>query len=282
METTFLDVGKGDAALIQCPEGQNIMIDGGGIYDRSFDIGEMILIPYLWAKGVKRLFAIAVSHPHPDHLYGLFALLHHFPVDEIWITKSTQGDKRYTEFAQAVAAYGIRERILHPGDQITISPKIRITCLHPPESEGIYSPRGENSWVNNHSMVLKIVYDEVSILFTGDIEKEAERYLIQKIPARSLAATILKAPHHGSKNSNTELFIKTVRPKVTVISSRQSSWYPLPAPSTLKRLKAFPTEIFRTDLDGAIYLSTDGKNYHMHTWQESQAPFLLRGYKGLY
>jgi len=282
MRLTFLDVGKGDAALIQCPAGQNIMIDGGGIYDRSFDIGEMVLTPYLWSKGVKRFYAIAISHPHPDHLFGLFALLRNFPVQEVWLAKPTIENDRYTEFARLVADYGIRERILHPGDRISIHPAIEILCLHPPDSEQIFSPRGENSWVNNHSMVLKITYDRVSTLFTGDIEREAEGYLIEKCPNGFLASTILKSPHHGSKNSNTERFIKAARPEMTVISGRQSSWYPLPAPSALKRLETFPTKIFRTDLDGAIFISTNGKKYHVHTWQELQIPLFLRIYKGLF
>ncbi|MGA1842471.1 MAG: ComEC/Rec2 family competence protein [bacterium] len=277
MEVTFMDVGKGDAALIRCPSNQNILIDGGGFYDRSFDIGEMVLTPYLWSKGVRRIRAIAISHPHPDHIYGLFAILRNFPVEEIWLAQPTIKDKRYEELAEVIADNNIKERVLHPGDKITIGPSIEAICLYPPDSKVINSPRGENSHVNNHSLVLKIVYDNVSILFTGDIEKEAERYLVKYLPDGDLASTILKVPHHGSKNSNTVGFLKAVQPEASILSTRQTSWYPLPAPSSLKRLEALSTRIYRTDRDGAITLSTDGKGYSISTWMEYQtAKPLLR------
>jgi competence protein ComEC len=277
MEVTFMDVGKGDAALIRCPSNQNILIDGGGIYDRSFDIGEMVLTPYLWSKGVRKIRAIAISHPHPDHIYGLFAIIRNFPVEEVWLAQPTIEDKRYEELSEVIEENGIRERILHPEDKITIGPCIEVICLHPPDSNEITSPRGENSLVNNHSMVLKIIYDNVSLLFTGDIEKETERYLIKYLPEGNLVSTILKVPHHGSKNSNSLLFLKAVQPKVSVLSTRQTSWYPLPAPSALKRIEALPTRIYRTDHDGAITLSTDGKEYYISTWMEYQtAKPLLR------
>jgi len=222
-------------------------------------------------KGVRKIHAVAVSHPHPDHLYGFFAVLRNFYVEEVWVASPTSRDERYTEFDRLVIEKGIRERILHPGDQISIGPAIRFFSMHPSNSKRIYSPRGENSWINNHSMVLKIVYGEISILFTGDIEKEAERYLVKKLPKGTLSSTILKSPHHGSKNSNSLLFMEAVKPEVTVISTRQSSWHPLPAPSTIKRMETLPSRIYRTDRDGTITLSTDGKGYCIQTWLEYQS-----------
>jgi competence protein ComEC len=275
MEVTFMDAGKGDAALIQCPFNQNILIDGGGIYDRSFDIGEMVLTPYLWSKGVRKIRAVAISHPHPDHIHGLFAILKNFPVKEVWLAQPTIKDKRFEEIAEEIAENGIKERILHPGDRITIGPCTEVICLHPPDSKVITSTRGENSLLNNHSMVLKIIYDNVSILFTGDIEKEAERYLVKYLQKEDLASTILKVPHHGSKNSNSVMFLKAVQPETSVLSTRQTSWYPLPAPSALKRLETLSTRIYRTDCDGAITLSTDGKEYHITTWIEYQTALPL-------
>ena len=277
MEISFMDVGKGDAALIRLPSRQDIILDGGGTYDRSFDIGEMVLTPFLWSKGVRRIRAVALSHPHPDHLYGLFAILREFPVAEVWVTPQTLKDKRYREFSELIREKGIPEKVLQAGDQIRLGPDLNITCLHPNELSNVYSPRGENSWVNNHSMVLRIVYDEVSILFTGDIEKEAERYLVKKLLPYELSSTILKAPHHGSKNSCSSAFLNPVRPEVTIISTRKQSWYPMPAPSTIKRLEALPTRIYRTDLHGAVTLSTDGKSYRISTWANDRQKSILMG-----
>ncbi|MGA1791811.1 MAG: DNA internalization-related competence protein ComEC/Rec2, partial [bacterium] len=276
MEVTFMDVGKGDAALIRLPTGQDIILDGGGTYDRAFDIGEMVLTPYLWSKGVRKIRAVALSHPHPDHLNGLFAILREFPVAEVWVTPQTSKDKRYQEFSELIREKGIPERVLQAGDQIRLGPGLNIYCLHPHESSNIYSPRGENSWVNNHSMVLRIVYDEVSILFTGDIEKEAERHLVKKLRPSDLSSTILKAPHHGSKNSGSSSFLNAVRPEITVISTRKQSWYPMPAPSTMKRLEALPTRIYRTDLEGAVTITTNGKSYQISTWADERQKSLLK------
>ncbi|MGA1844142.1 MAG: DNA internalization-related competence protein ComEC/Rec2, partial [bacterium] len=283
MEVTFMDVGKGDAALIRCPEGQNIIIDGGGTYDHTFDIGELVLTPFLWSKGVTRIRAVAVSHPHPDHLNGLFAVLRNFPVEEVWVAEAARSDKRYRELAALMAAQGTRERVLKPGDRIPISPTVGILCLHPPDRESIVSPRGENSRINNHSMVLKVTFHDVSLLFTGDIEKEAERYLVDRLPEGVLASTVLKAPHHGSKHSGTLPFLRAVSPRITVLSTRRNSWYPLPAPSTIKRIQSLPTMIYRTDLHGAITLHTNGATCLVTTWEESQrqTPLLKSLYETL-
>jgi len=276
IEVTFMDVGKGDAALIRCPMGQDIILDGGGTYDRSFDFGELILTPYLWSKGVKRIRAVAVSHPHPDHLYGLFAVLRNFPVEEVWIADAMRSDERYRELAALMAAQGTRERVLKPGDRMAIPPAVEILCLHPPDTEAIVSPRGENSRINNLSLVLRVTFQDVSLLFTGDIEKEAERSLVDRLLEGGLASTVLKAPHHGSKHSCTLPFLRAVAPEITILSTRQNSWYPLPAPSTIERLQSLPTRIYRTDLDGAITMQTDGTTCRVTTWKESQrqAPLL--------
>jgi len=121
---------------------------------------------------------------------------------------------RYEAFARLVREKGIRERIIVPGDRIGITPAGECVCLHPRESDEIYSPRGENSRVNNHSMVLKLVYGKVSILFTGDIEEAAEKRLVESLPEDELASTMLKASHHGSKNSSSALFLNAVKPAI--------------------------------------------------------------------
>ncbi|MBN2372767.1 DNA internalization-related competence protein ComEC/Rec2 [bacterium] len=270
MTVTFMDVGKGDASIIRFPSGQNIIIDGGGTYDRSFDIGENILTPYLWSQGIKNIRAVVLSHPHPDHIYGLFAILRNFPVKEVWVASQTLDDEIYREFAVLISERGARERIIHANGHIPIEPGIDIICLHPPSSEDIISPRGKNSRINNHSLVLKIVYDRISILFTGDIEKEAEGFLVQNIGKGELASTILKAPHHGSKYSCSQEFLMAVNPDTAVISTRNISWYPFPDPATIERMENIGITIYRTDKDGAVTISTDGKQFVTDTWLKNQ------------
>jgi hypothetical protein len=99
----------------------------------------MVLMLYLWAKSVRKIRAVAISHLHPDHIYGLFAILRNFPVEEVWLVQLTIEDKRYEELAEVIAENDIKERVLYSGDKITIGPYIEVFCLHPPNSMEINS-----------------------------------------------------------------------------------------------------------------------------------------------
>ncbi len=271
LKVTFMDVGKGDAALVRLPTKEYILIDGGGINDQAFDIGENITTPYLWSKGIRKIKAVVISHPHPDHIKGLYAIIRNFYIEEIWIGPGSFKDKRYKELSLLASEKGIKERILHSGDRIKITPVFEIICLHPPDYEKIMGPRGKNSRINNNSLVLKIIYDKISILFTGDIEIEAEEYMVQNIKQLELASNILKSPHHGSKYSNSLPFLKTISPEITIISSRQISWFPLPSPDIIRRLESLQSIIYQTEKDGAVTIETDGKTYIVSTWEEYQS-----------
>lgn len=269
MEITFMDVGKGDAALIRMPSGDNLLIDGGGTNSKHFDIGKNVLIPFLWSKGVMGFKAVVVSHPHPDHINGLFAIIYNFPVDEIWIESETAKSPLFRKIDELTKKKQITQRIIEAGQIIRIAPSIDILCLSPPKAKRFSSPRGKSSITNNQSIVLKITYNKKSILFTGDIEKEAEDYLV-KTMGEALTSDILKSPHHGSTYSNSPPFLKAVSPSITVISSRNISWYRLPAPTVLQRIHSIGSKIYTTEDEGAITIRTDGFTSDVSTWRQHQ------------
>jgi len=265
MEVTFLDVGKGDACLIRTPQGKHLLIDGGGTYNNEFDIGRSVVAPYLWAKGIKKLDLVALSHPHPDHINGLLFILKTFPVAQIWKTKDKSGSPGYLAFEKIIREKKMAVQHMVKGDQTTFD-DIRIEVLapegQPPSTGSKKSYRKEN----NRSLVLKLTCRQVSFLFTGDIEREAEKDLLPL--GKDLESTILKVPHHGSRGSSSALFLKQVSPRIAIFSARNYGHQLFPHPQTLARYQKLPCRIYRTDRDGAITVTTDG--LHLSVTLENQ------------
>jgi len=259
MQVTFLDVGKGDACFIQTPGGKNILIDGGGTYDNKFDIGRYVVAPYLWSKRVKKIDLIILSHPHPDHLHGLLFILKNFKVTQIYKTKDRSDSLGYKLFEDITRGKKIPIRHTGKGDQF-IMDNILMEIFGPDElSNSLINLKTSNREENNRSLVLKISYQQVSFLFTGDIEWEAEKDLLEF--GEKLQSTILKVPHHGSRNSSSDPFLQMVSPQAAIFSARKYGNLIFPHPETLARYQNLPCRIYRTDLDGAITVVTDGVNF---------------------
>ncbi|MGA1868266.1 MAG: DNA internalization-related competence protein ComEC/Rec2 [bacterium] len=279
MKIYHLDVGKGDASLIQITSlATTILIDGGGIYENKFDIGHLVLRPFLHYRHVKKIDIIVLSHPHPDHINGLFDIIKSFKIKEIWIAPQTGTNSAYKNLKILIKKYDIKERIISAGDKIYLSPCISVHILHP-NSEKIARPRSDNSYVNNHSVVLRLHMNHMTFLYTGDIEKEAEKELVSKYKYNgSLSSTCIKIPHHGSRYSSTREFLQTVSPQIAIISTRKTSWYQMPSHETLERLSHLNIATYRTDMDGCIRIITDGKNYRVSTWNTSRNNLLFANY----
>ena len=267
LEVTFLDVGQGASVYIRTPGGRNILVDtGGALFPHSRDPGEDVLLPFLRHRGVKQLDLLFISHPHVDHYDGAFALLEHYPPRLLAVSSPT-GEEGYRELLQQAAERGAALEVLSAGSRLPLGPGMELTVLHPPKG-GLFS--GSGSAENNNSLVLKLTYHEVSFLFTGDIEEEAERLLVEG--GYDLHSTILQVPHHGSGTSSGAAFLDKTGPAAAIIPVGANP-FGHPAPRVLRRLEFQGINVYRTDRHGAVTVYTDGFRYSIETML-TEAPVL--------
>ena len=245
---TFLDVGHGDSILVEFPGREKMMIDGGGLPVGTFDVGENVVSPFLWDKGIRRIGTIVLSHPHPDHRNGLAAVARNFRVREFWEAAPGASDAGAAMLRRALGS--ARHRLLKPGDERTIG-GVRVEVLAPAEDDPIRA-----GTENERSLVLRLTYGRTVFLLTGDIDADAERRLVGS--GRDLRATVLKSPHHGSRSSSSKEFLDAVSPEIVVISVGRDNRYGLPDADVVARYDRRGARVLRTDRDGAVEIRSDG------------------------
>ena len=232
---TFLDVGQGDASLIEFPSGYRMLVDGGGVSsgrfldlrdESTFSIGESVLSPYLFSRGIRKLDAVVLTHAHHDHMDGLFDIIENFRVGEFWLGRNPM-NSRYRDLIERLQAKQIPIRWVTAGQTVGA-----FSVLHPPPA---WTPRKNDQ--NNDSVVLLLRSGSATALLTGDIERSIV------VPDR---VDVLKVPHHGSKGVK-------VRPKATVrvISVGANNPFGHPHESALPAL--------RTDRLGAITVTLESR-----------------------
>jgi competence protein ComEC len=261
LRITSIDVGQGESTLVQFPKGATMLIDGGGFYDNSFDIGEKVVAPLIWKKKIKHIDYLVLSHPQSDHLNGLVSIVKNFKIKEVWSNGEKANTVIFKEFERTIVGKGIKHLIInreHPDRNIN---GVLIEYLHPPKPPYTIN---YHSRVNNHSLVIRLTYKDINILFTGDIYQEAERELINTTP--NLKSTILKVPHHGSSTSSSPAFLKQVQPEFAIMNLGFKNIFHLPSRKVLKRYQDQGCQIFRTDQDGAITIETDGSEIRIKTF----------------
>jgi competence protein ComEC len=247
LTVTFLAVGQGDSAVVQLPGGGAVLIDAGGDlrWPGKFDPGSRDVVPALAELGVRRLDLVVLTHPHPDHAGGLPTVLDRMPVGELWMTPERDAIASAVRVHAAVRGVPIREpRALDLGG-------VRIE----PVSSFL-----DGRTLNDNSIVLRLVHEEVAFLFAGDVEALAESELAQG--AGQIRAQVLKAPHHGSRTSSTEAFLRRVAPAFTVFSVGAGNRFGFPNPEVVART---PGEHFST-AEGAIVAESDGRTVGVHRW----------------
>ncbi len=249
MEVVFLDVGQGDGAFIRTFSGKTVLIDGG-----PESAGENTVVPFLLDYGTTKIDLVVVTHGHDDHYKGLLSVLENFKVGSL-IIPDVDIDEGLLDTVEIANKRKISVEKCEKGDVITLDNRTYIEVLHPKEGSYI-----DESNINNNSLVLKLNFKDVSILFTGDIEKEAERLLYED--KANLEADVLKVAHHGSSTSSTEAFLDTVNPDVAVISVGKNN-FGHPSKEVLDRMDIRNIYVLRTDISGAIILKTYGEKIRL-------------------
>jgi competence protein ComEC len=261
LRLTAFDVGQGEALLLRTPSGRAVMVDAGGAgFDgTAFDIGGRVLAPALWARGVRRLEVLALTHGDPDHAGGAAAILRDFAPRALWEGIPVARHAPVADLLAQARRRGIPVVPQRSGATLTTD-SVTIRVLHPP------APDWERQRVrNDDSLVLEIRYGEVSILLTGDVSREVERAIVPMLSQARIR--ILKVAHHGSRTSTSQELLDAFQPQMAVISCGRGNPFGHPAPEVVRRLAAAGVATYRTDRDGQITVVTDGKATRVRTRQ---------------
>ena len=263
LEVVTLDVGQGDAAFVRFPDDRTLLIDGGiqrTYYDDKkqrlvdYDVGKRVIEPYLDFRGIRRLDMVVLTHPDIDHGGGLGHILENFEVGRVLgISEVSLDSQTHRRLHAIVNANDIPYAFPYAGT-IELTPTATLNLLHPIDAA---STNLLDQDKNDDSLVMKLTYREVDILFTGDIGKKAEARIIAS--GQDLRSEILKVPHHGSRTSSSAPFIDAVEPRYAIFSLGQNSQYLFPHSDVVARYRARGCVQLRTDELGAITLRTDGK-----------------------
>lgn len=260
MEVTFLDVGQGDSIFIQTPGGNTVLIDGGGTPGYDYEVGKKTIKPFLQRRGLERIDVMIMSHNHLDHSEGLMELIPLLKVGCFLMPPPEENNPTEAELLNLCRLEGIMVRSLTAGERIILDEGVVLEVVHP--------QRGDKSWGNNHSLVLRLVYRNTGWLLTGDIEKEA----IEKILAggADIRADVLKLPHHGSIDSFSPEFYRAVNPQEAVISVG-SNLFGQPHAQVVGYFAQNGIPLHITRERGAVMTTSNGQKVKMQTMQKAHA-----------
>jgi len=259
LRVDFIDVGQGDAALITSPAGKTVLVDGGPHESVA------ALVAFLRGRGVGPIDLILLTHRHADHLGGLASVVRTFGARFYLDAPFPHPSPAYDALLDTLEGAKVPVRTATRGRVIDLGGGASITLLGPPEPV----ITGSRSDVNANSVVLRLDYRTVSMLFAADAEAKTERWLLESgVP---LKAAVLKVAHHGSRYSSTRAFLRAVQPKIAVISAGAVNDYGHPAAQTLNALARQPTLVYRTDIDGTVTVTTDGTRVAVATARDNRA-----------
>ncbi|MCY4365114.1 MAG: ComEC/Rec2 family competence protein [Chloroflexi bacterium] len=252
----FIDVGQGDSALIVTPGGRRALVDGGPDYN-----GATRALSHHLPRWDRRLDLVAATHLDADHSRGLLRVLENFQPKTVVAGTPDSDSHLYPQWRKALADSGHHVKQLSEGQTLSLEEGVSLEVLHPP-AVPLRGPAWDS---NNNSLVLRLTYGELSFLLTGDIEEEAERYLVRK--GEGLESEVLKAGHHGSNSSTTRAFLRAVQPRWAVVSAGADNQYGHPHPEVLERLSEAVGEgnIYSTATQGTIHFTTDGARLWVET-----------------
>jgi competence protein ComEC len=267
LEMTAIDVGQGDSILVVFPNGQTMLVDGGGIPGfgggerPKIDPGEDVVAPYLWQRSIRSIDVVALSHAHEDHIGGLPAILDDFHPNQLWTGAIPEGNDpgngSWRNLSAKASREGARILPLTAGERFRFG-GAQIEILAPAPD---YIPSGTPK--NNDSLVMRIQYGARSFLLCGDAERPVERRMLKDNEIAH--ADVLKVGHHGSRTSSAAEFLEAASPEFAVISAGYANSYGHPNRDVLERLVERRAAIYRTDEDGIVTIRTDGKRLTAET-----------------
>ncbi|MGA7874996.1 MAG: DNA internalization-related competence protein ComEC/Rec2 [Desulfoferrobacter sp.] len=255
LEVTAIDVGQGSSTLVRFPNGESMLVDGGGFFDDSFDVGRYVVAPFLWHSGIHKLDYVILSHDHPDHRNGLQFILNHFDVG--CFAETGVVDENRSKSTNELRNIALKRNLpLRHFPDILVPKNIgecELEILHPTPA---YLSRHWNNDLNNASLVLQIKFKKTCAIIPGDIDSSVEKVVFGHYsPCDNL---LLISPHHGSASSNSKLLFDRLRPKDIVFSCGFDNWFGLPAAAVLQECNRRGIIIHRTDVHGAIKASSNG------------------------
>ena len=251
-----LDVGQGDSILIEAPGDKRVLIDAG-----TAKSGVPAL---LRQRGIDSLNLVVSTHPHADHIGGMAEILKSFDVGLYVDNGMTHTTMTYSRTAQVVEKNDIAYRAAVVGRTFNVGPEAKLTILHPRQTQ----LRGTRSDLNSNSVVLRLDHGNVCFLFTGDAEDPTERDLMNRGLEQ---CDVLKVAHHGSGHSSSDSFLRAVKPQVALISAGAGNRYGHPDPEALQRLQSAGIKVHRTDLEGTITVSSNGRKFSVTGSQKAPA-----------
>ena len=249
LRLTVLDIGHGSAQHLSLPNGEQLLIDGGG--SLNFDPAPSIIVPYFLRQNIKKLDYVVLTHPDLDHLRGLILSTSLFKPQEIWQASwPPNWSSFYKEFLAVSQKIKTRQPELAEIFQQKKLGGADFTFFWPPLPFPQLAP-GDTKKGNDLGLVFKVSFGAESVLFTGDIGVSTEKELVARF-GKKLQATILIAPHHGSRRSASAEFLAAVQPEIVVVSVGRYNGINLPHPETVARIKKVGANIWRTDQNGAF------------------------------
>jgi competence protein ComEC len=246
LKVHFIDVGQGDAILLDCGETE-VLIDGG---DKSPGV-----VSYLKNYVDGPLEVMVATHPHADHIGGLIDVLAKFDVKEIWYNGETSTSKTYSDFMSAVNAESAKVSVATRGNVIKAD-GLSFKVLNPFNFKGT---------TNNNSIVLYLAYGQTDFLFEGDAEQEAEAAMLTASDIPVPDVEILKVGHHGSRTASSPAFLAETTPEVAIYMAGKGNVYGHPHEETITALTQIGAKIYGTDVNGTIVVTTDGERFSIQT-----------------
>ena len=242
LEVYFIDVGQADAILIR-ENNKNMLIDAGNNEDGA------LLVNYFKSLNITSFDYVIGTHAHEDHIGGMDDIIKNFDIKTFYMPDAITTTKTFKDVLDALEEKQIAYETPSVGDEINLD-DIKFDILYVGE---------DNNDLNDTSIVLKLIDDEISILFMGDATSKVEKQILNK----DIKATILKVGHHGSEYSTTPDFLDKVNPQIAIIEVGNNNIYDHPKQETIEKLENRNIKIYRTDQDGTIKITSDGKNINI-------------------